>query len=94
VRDVLNHLKTIQYHNPEEHDLKFYYLKNLKRHMCREVLPGRLNFVKPQGQLQTQHSANESNYNMDNHDIKSMSNYRQALEKNTLIQRSKQTKTK
>jgi hypothetical protein len=30
---------------------------------------------------------------MDNHNIKSKSNYRQALEENTLIQRSKQTQS-
>jgi hypothetical protein len=41
-----------------------------------------------------QHSVNKSNYNMDNHNIKSKSNYRHALEENTLMQRSKQTKTK
>jgi uncharacterized protein YpmB len=35
---------------------------------------------QPQGQLQTQHSVDKSNYNMDNHNIKSKSNYRQALE--------------
>jgi hypothetical protein len=39
-----------------------------------------------------QHSVNKSNYIMDSHNIKSKSNYRQALEKNTLIQRSKKTK--
>jgi hypothetical protein len=49
---------------------------------------------QPQGQLQTQHSVNKSNYIMGNYNIKSGSNYRQALEENTLIQRSKQTKTK
>jgi hypothetical protein len=43
---------------------------------------------QPQGQLQTQHSVNKSNYNMDNHNIRSKSNYGQALEENTLIQRS------
>jgi hypothetical protein len=48
---------------------------------------------QPQGQLQTQHSVNKSNYNMDNHNIESKSNYRQALEENTLIQRSKQTQS-
>jgi hypothetical protein len=35
---------------------------------------------QPQGQLQTQHSVDESIYIMDNHNIKSKSNYRQALE--------------
>jgi hypothetical protein len=35
---------------------------------------------QPQGQLQTQHRVDKSNYIMDNHDIKSKSNYRQALE--------------
>jgi hypothetical protein len=33
-----------------------------------------------QGQLQTRHSVDKSNYIMDNHNIKSQSNYRQALE--------------
>jgi hypothetical protein len=35
---------------------------------------------QPQGQLQTQHSVDKSNYIMDKHNIKSKSNYRQALE--------------
>jgi hypothetical protein len=35
---------------------------------------------QPQGQLQTQHSADTSNYIMDKHNIKSKTNYRQALE--------------
>jgi hypothetical protein len=48
---------------------------------------------QPQGQLQTHHSVNKSNYIMDNHNIKSKSNYRRALEENTLMQRSKQTKS-
>jgi exosome complex RNA-binding protein Csl4 len=34
-----------------------------------------------QSQLQTQHSVDKTNYVMDNHIIKSKSNYRQALEK-------------
>jgi hypothetical protein len=33
-----------------------------------------------QGQLQTQHSVDTSNYVMDKHNIKSKTNYRQALE--------------
>jgi hypothetical protein len=33
-----------------------------------------------QGQLQTRHSADASNCIMDKHDIKSKTNYRQALE--------------
>jgi hypothetical protein len=33
-----------------------------------------------QGQLQTQHSVITSNYIMDKHNIKSETNYRQALE--------------
>jgi hypothetical protein len=45
-----------------------------------------------QGQLQTEHSVDTSNYIMDKHNIKSKTNYRQALEENTLMQRSKQTK--
>jgi hypothetical protein len=36
---------------------------------------------QPQGQLQTQHSVDKSNYTMQNHNIKLKSNYRQALEK-------------
>jgi putative lipase involved disintegration of autophagic bodies len=39
---------------------------------------------------QPQHSVDKSNYVMDNHNIKSKSNYRQALEENTLMQRRKQ----
>jgi hypothetical protein len=35
---------------------------------------------QPQGHLQTQHSVDTSNYIMDNHNIKSKTNYRQALE--------------
>jgi hypothetical protein len=35
---------------------------------------------QPQGQLQTQHSVDTSNYIMDKHNIKSETNYRQALE--------------
>jgi hypothetical protein len=35
---------------------------------------------QPQGQLQTQHSVDTSNYIMDKHSIKSKSNYTQALE--------------
>jgi hypothetical protein len=35
---------------------------------------------QPQGQLQTQHSVDTSNYIMDKHYIKSKTNYRQALE--------------
>jgi uncharacterized protein YutE (UPF0331/DUF86 family) len=45
-----------------------------------------------QGQLQTQHSVDTGNYIMDKHNIKSKTNYKQALEENTLIQESKQTK--
>jgi hypothetical protein len=33
-----------------------------------------------QGQLQTQHSVDENNYITDKHNIKSKTNYRQALE--------------
>jgi hypothetical protein len=33
-----------------------------------------------QGQLQTEHSVDTSNYIMNKHNIKSMTNYRQALE--------------
>jgi hypothetical protein len=44
-----------------------------------------------QGQLQTQHSVDTSNYIMDKHNIKSQANYTQALEENTLLQKSKQT---
>jgi hypothetical protein len=35
---------------------------------------------QPQGQLQTQHSVDTSNYDMDNHNIKSKTSYRQAHE--------------
>jgi hypothetical protein len=42
---------------------------------------------QPQGQLQTEHRLDTSNYIMDKHYIKSKINYRQALEENT----SKQT---
>jgi hypothetical protein len=47
-----------------------------------------------QGQLQTQHSVDTSNYIMDKHDIKSKTNYRQVLEENTLMQRSKKQTNK
>jgi hypothetical protein len=46
---------------------------------------------QPQGQLQTEHSVDTSDYIMDMHSIKSKTNYRQALEENTLMQTSKQT---
>jgi hypothetical protein len=36
---------------------------------------------QPQGQLQTQHSVDTNNYDMDNHNIKSKTSYRQAQEK-------------
>jgi hypothetical protein len=36
-----------------------------------------------QGQLQTQHSGDTSNYIMDRHNIKSKTNHRQALEEKT-----------
>jgi hypothetical protein len=49
---------------------------------------------QPQGQLQTQHSVDTSNYIMDQYNIKSKIDYRQALEKNTLMQKSNQTKNK
>jgi hypothetical protein len=35
---------------------------------------------QPQGQLQTEHKVDTSNYIMDKHNIKSKTNYRQALE--------------
>jgi hypothetical protein len=35
---------------------------------------------QPQGQLQTQHSVDTNSYDMDNHNIKSKTSYRQALE--------------
>jgi hypothetical protein len=44
-----------------------------------------------QGQLQTQHSVDTNNYIIDKHNIKSKANYRQALEENTLMQKSTQT---
>jgi hypothetical protein len=34
VHDILNHLKTIRYHNTEEHGLNFYYPKNFKTPVC------------------------------------------------------------
>jgi hypothetical protein len=46
---------------------------------------------QPQDQLQTEHSVDTSDYIMDNHNIKSETNYRQALEEKTLMQTSKQT---
>jgi hypothetical protein len=42
-----------------------------------------------QGQLQTQHSVDTRKYIMDKHNIKSKTNYRQALEENILIEKSK-----
>jgi hypothetical protein len=45
-----------------------------------------------QGQLQTQHSVDTGNYIVDKHNIKSKTNYRQALEENTLMLKTKQTK--
>jgi hypothetical protein len=44
-----------------------------------------------QGQLQTQYSVDIANHIMDKHNIKSKTNYRQALEENTLMRKSKQT---
>jgi hypothetical protein len=49
---------------------------------------------QPQGQLQTQHSVDAINYIVDNDNIKSKTNYRQALEENTIMQTSEQTKNK
>jgi hypothetical protein len=46
-----------------------------------------------QGQLQTQHSVDTGNCIMDKNNIKSKTNYRQALEENTLMHIRKQTKT-
>jgi hypothetical protein len=46
---------------------------------------------QPQGQLQAEHSADTGNYIMGKQNIKSKTNYRQPLEENTLIQKSKQT---
>jgi hypothetical protein len=48
---------------------------------------------QPQCQLQTEHSVDTSNDIMDNHNIKSKTNYRQALEENTIMQTSKQRTT-
>jgi hypothetical protein len=47
-----------------------------------------------QGQLQTQHSVDTSNYIMEQYNIKSKTNYRQALEENTLMRKSKKQQTK
>jgi hypothetical protein len=44
-----------------------------------------------QDQLQTQHSIDASNYIMEQYNIKSKTNYRQGLEENTLMRKSKQT---
>jgi hypothetical protein len=44
-----------------------------------------------QGQLQTQHNVDTGNYIMYKHNIKSKTNYRQALKENTLMLNSKQT---
>jgi hypothetical protein len=46
---------------------------------------------QPQGQLQTELRVHTSNYIMNKHYIKSETNYKQALEENTIMQRSKQT---
>jgi hypothetical protein len=40
-----------------------------------------------QGQLQRQNSVNTGNYTIDKHNLKSKTNYWQALEENTLIQK-------
>jgi hypothetical protein len=45
-----------------------------------------------QGQLQTQHSVDTGTYIMDKYNIKSQTIYRQALEENTSMQTSRQTK--
>jgi hypothetical protein len=45
---------------------------------------------QPQGQLQTQHKVDTSNYIMDKHNIKSKTNYKQALQENTIMQTIKQ----
>jgi hypothetical protein len=47
-----------------------------------------------QGQLQTQHSVDTSNYIMDNHNIKSKSNYRQALEEKHITAEKETNKQK
>jgi hypothetical protein len=46
---------------------------------------------QPQGQLQTEYSVDTSNYIMGKHNIKSKTNYRQALEKKRVNAESKQT---
>jgi hypothetical protein len=45
---------------------------------------------QPQGQLQTEHRLDTSSYIIDKHYIKSKTNYRQALDENTIMQTSKQ----
>jgi hypothetical protein len=45
-----------------------------------------------QGQLQTQHSVDTSNYIMDKHNIKSKTNYRQAVEEKHINTEKQQTK--
>jgi hypothetical protein len=47
---------------------------------------------QPQGQLQAQHSVDKSSYILDKQNVKSKTNYRQALEENTLMHIRKQTK--
>jgi hypothetical protein len=46
---------------------------------------------QPQGQLKTEHRVDTSNNIMYKHNVKSKTNYRQALEENTIMQTSKQT---
>jgi hypothetical protein len=69
---------------------QYYHIKNIKNNSVQFFIiyvPSQ----QPQGQLQTQHSVDTSNYIMDKHNIKSKTNYRQVLEENTLMQKSKQT---
>jgi hypothetical protein len=49
---------------------------------------------QPQGQLQTEHKVDTSNYIMDKHNIKTKTNFRLALEGNTIMQTSKKKKKK
>jgi hypothetical protein len=44
-----------------------------------------------QGQLQTEHSVDTGIYILGSHNIKAKTNYRQALEEDTLMQTRKQT---
>jgi hypothetical protein len=75
---VLNIFLKIQNYNYNNNSIQFFII----------YVPSQ----QLQGQLQTEHRVDTSNYIMDKHNIKSKTNYRQALEENTIMQTSKQTK--